>query len=85
MFGNEDPTYQKFEPWSVDGEEYRVVGVIAVLQIPLLDLLGFISATAYWGGLLISIVLIYAMTALAGLYPSWLATMVRPAQALHCD
>jgi putative ABC transport system permease protein len=38
------------------------IGVIAVLQIPLLDLLGFISAKVYLSGLFISLILIYALT-----------------------
>ncbi len=61
------------------------IGVIVILQIPLLDLIGFISAKVYLSGLFISLVLIYALTLAAGLYPSWLATKVQPAEALHYE
>lgn len=61
------------------------LGVIVLLQIPLLDLAGFISAKVYFSGLFISLLLIYALTLAAGLYPSWLATRVQPAEALHYE
>jgi putative ABC transport system permease protein len=60
-------------------------GVIAVLQIPLLDLIGFVSAKVYFSGLFISLVLIYALTLAAGLYPSWLTTKVQPVEALRYE
>jgi putative ABC transport system permease protein len=61
------------------------IGVIVILQIPLLALINFISAKVYFIGLSISLVLIYALTLAAGLYPSWLATKVQPAEALHYE
>ncbi len=61
------------------------IGVIIVVQFPLLDLIGFISTKVFAFGLLISLALIYALTLLAGLYPSWLATKVQPAEALHYE
>jgi putative ABC transport system permease protein len=61
------------------------VGVFVVIQIPLLDLLGFISAKVYFSGLVVSLILIYCLTAIAGLYPSWLATKAQPADALRYE
>jgi putative ABC transport system permease protein len=62
-----------------------IVGVIIVVQFPLLDLAGFISAKVYFSALLLSLVLIYGLTLAAGFYPAWLATRVQPAEALHYE
>ncbi|MGH7595585.1 MAG: ABC transporter permease [bacterium] len=61
-----------------------IIGMIVVVQFPLLDLIG-INATVFGFGLVVSLVLIYALTLAAGLYPSWLATKVQPAEALHYE
>jgi ABC-type lipoprotein release transport system permease subunit len=55
------------------------------VQFPLLDLIGFINAKVFAFGLFVSFLLIYSLTLLAGLYPSWLATKVQPAEALHYE
>lgn len=59
-------------------------GVLLVVQFPLLDLIG-IAPHVFAVGIVLSLVLIYALTMLAGLYPSWLATKVQPAEALHYE
>ena len=61
------------------------LGLIVVLQLPILDVISFISAKVYAYSLLISILLIYILTLLCGLYPSRLATKVQPAEALHYE
>jgi putative ABC transport system permease protein len=61
-----------------------IIGMIVVVQFPLLDLIG-IQAKIFGFGLVISLALIYALTLAAGLYPSWLATKVQPAEALHYE
>jgi putative ABC transport system permease protein len=61
-----------------------IIGVIIVVQVPLLNLIG-IDAKVFAFGLTVSLVLIYALTITAGLYPSWLATKVQPAEALHYE
>ncbi len=61
-----------------------LAGVIIVVQFPLLDLIG-IAANVFALGLFVSLALIYALTFAAGLYPSWMATKVRPAEALHYE
>ncbi len=60
-------------------------GMLLVVQFPLLNLIGFISAKVYALGLLAALVIIYSLTLTAGLYPSWLATRVQPAEALHYE
>ncbi|HYP28043.1 MAG TPA: ABC transporter permease [Blastocatellia bacterium] len=62
-----------------------IAGVLVVVQFPLLDLIGFISKGVYVSSLVISLVLIYILTALCGLYPSRLATRIHPAEALHYE
>jgi putative ABC transport system permease protein len=61
-----------------------IIGIIVVVQFPLLDLIG-INTAVFGFGLVVSLVLIYALTLAAGLYPSWLATKVQPAEALHYE
>ncbi|MFN7930232.1 MAG: FtsX-like permease family protein [Blastocatellia bacterium] len=62
-----------------------LLGVLVVIQFPLLDFLGFATKQVYLSSLLISLVLIYALTMICGLYPSRLATRVQPAEALHYE
>ncbi len=62
-----------------------VVGVAAVIQFPLLDVIGFISKQVFVSSLFISLAVIYALTVICGLYPSWMATKVQPAEALHYE
>jgi putative ABC transport system permease protein len=62
-----------------------LLGVVLVIQFPLLDLIGFISTKVYIVGLVGALVIVYGLTAVAGLYPSWMATKVQPAQALHYE
>ena len=59
--------------------------MLVVVQFPLLDFLGFATPKVYAYSIVISLVLIYALTAICGLYPSWLATKVQPAEALHYE
>jgi len=59
--------------------------VAVVAQFPLLDLIGFISVEVYTMSIVISLAVIYALTILCGLYPSWMATKVQPAEALHYE
>jgi putative ABC transport system permease protein len=60
-------------------------GVLVVVQFPLLDLIGFISGKIYLYSIIVSALIIYLLTTLCGLYPSWLATKVQPAEALHYE
>lgn len=60
-------------------------GVAAVVQFPLLDVLGDINSRVFGLSVVISLGIIYALTAICGLYPSWMATKVQPAEALHYE
>lgn len=62
-----------------------VVGVIVVAQLPLLGIFRFVSVPAFSIGLAGALATIYGLTLLCGLYPSWLAGRVQPAQALHYE
>ena len=62
-----------------------IFGVAAVVQFPLLDVIGDINSRVFGVSVLISLVVIYALTVICGLYPSWMATKVQPAEALHYE
>jgi putative ABC transport system permease protein len=62
-----------------------LAGVLVVVQFPLLNLIGFISTKVYVVSIIVSLVIIYLLTLVCGLYPSWLATKVQPAEALHYE
>jgi putative ABC transport system permease protein len=62
-----------------------VVGVIVVAQLPMLGVFKIVSPPAFSTGLAGALATIYGLTLLCGLYPSWLAGRVQPAQALHYE
>ncbi len=62
-----------------------IFGVAAVVQFPLLDVIGDINSRVFSLSVLISLAVIYALTVICGLYPSWMATKVQPAEALHYE
>jgi putative ABC transport system permease protein len=62
-----------------------VVGVIVIAQLPLLGIFRFVSVPAFTIGLAGALATIYGLTLLCGVYPSWLAGRVQPAQALHYE
>jgi putative ABC transport system permease protein len=62
-----------------------IVGLVIVGQLPILGIFKFVTPTAYGIGVAASLATIYALTLLCGLYPSWLAGRVQPAQALHYE
>ncbi len=61
------------------------LGVIVLLQLPLLDLVGFLPATVFWTGMGVAIAAIYILATVSGVYPAWLATRIQPAEALHYE
>lgn len=62
-----------------------LIGVLVVIQFPLLDVIGWISGKVYAWSVVISSAVIYLLTTICGLYPSRLATRVQPAEALHYE
>jgi putative ABC transport system permease protein len=62
-----------------------LVGVLVVVQFPLLGIMGFASPEVYTASIIISLGLIYLLTTVCGLYPSLLATRIHPSEALHYE
>jgi putative ABC transport system permease protein len=60
-------------------------GVLIVVQLPLLDLLGFMGRGVFAASLAVSALALYVLTVLCGFYPARLATRVQPAEALHYE
>ncbi len=61
------------------------VGFLVAVQFPLLALVGSVGPEVYAASFALSILTIYALTLLCALYPSRLASRVRPAEALHYE
>lgn len=62
-----------------------VVGLVIVAQLPILGMFTVVTPVAYALGIGAALATIYALTLLCGLYPSWLAGRVQPAEALHYE
>lgn len=62
-----------------------IAGSLIVVQLPLFDLLSFISGHVYGYSFTISVLIIYVITLVCSVYPSRLATKVKPAEALHYE
>lgn len=62
-----------------------VLGALLFLQAPILGLAAYVSWSVYAVGIVASLAMLYTLVILCGLYPSWLATRVHPAQALHYE
>ncbi|MEW6369093.1 MAG: ABC transporter permease [Acidobacteriota bacterium] len=62
-----------------------VVGSAILVQVPVLDLLGSFPAGVYTASMLIATAGIFLLVVLSALYPSWLATRLRPVEALHYE
>jgi len=61
------------------------VGSLGIAQFPLLELIASVPANVYLLSLVISLTFMYGMSVLCGLYPSWLAMEIEPAEALHYE
>lgn len=60
-------------------------GAALVIQIPILDLVGFVSGRVFAGGLIFAMASIYLLSAVCSLYPSAMAARVQPAEALRYE
>jgi putative ABC transport system permease protein len=61
------------------------VGIMIVAQVPLIGWFPNLTPPIFLRALLISVVGMTLLAALAGLYPSWMATRIEPAHALHYE
>lgn len=62
-----------------------LLGVVVVVQIPILDLIGFIRPEVFAAGLVVSMAAIYLLAVLCALYPSAMASRLQPAEALRYE
>lgn len=61
------------------------VGVVVVLQLPLLGLSRVVSPGEFATGFAAALAVIYAITLACGAYPGWLASRIEPAEALRYE
>ena len=62
-----------------------LIGSIIVWQLPVLGAFSIVAPSAFTAGFLGALATIYALTLLCGLYPSWLASRLQPADALRYE
>ncbi len=62
-----------------------ILGSILVLQLPILGAFAVVTRPAFTLGFLGALAMIYTLTVLCGLYPSWLASRLQPADALRYE
>jgi putative ABC transport system permease protein len=62
-----------------------IVGAIIVLQLPILGAFTIVTPAAFSTGFGLALATIYGLTVLCGLYPSWLASRLQPADALRYE
>jgi putative ABC transport system permease protein len=61
------------------------LGVIIVLQLPLLGIMRIVTGGEFAAGFVVALAVIYGITLLCGAYPSWLASRIEPAEALRYE
>jgi putative ABC transport system permease protein len=61
------------------------LGVVIVLQLPLLGLMHLVTPAEFSAGFASALAVIYGITLLCGAYPSWLASRIEPAEALRYE
>jgi putative ABC transport system permease protein len=61
------------------------VGAVLVAQVPILDLVDFLSPRVFFGGLVLAAGAVYLLATLSALYPSAMASRIQPAEALHYE
>lgn len=75
--------------WQILGEMLTIAtlgllaGALVVVQLPIVGWFGFLDAKTYALAFGASGLSIYLLAALCGLYPSWLAARIQPAEALQ--
>jgi putative ABC transport system permease protein len=62
-----------------------IAGSLVVLQLPILGAFRIVTPSSFTMGFIGALATIYALTLLCGLYPSWLASRLQPADALRYE
>ena len=62
-----------------------LLGTIIVWQLPILGAFSIVTPASFTIGFIGALATIYALTVLCGLYPSWLASRLQPADALRYE
>jgi putative ABC transport system permease protein len=62
-----------------------VIASVIVWQLPVLGAFSIVSPAAFTAGFVGALATIYALTLLCGLYPSWFASRLQPADALRYE
>jgi putative ABC transport system permease protein len=62
-----------------------LVGTILIVQLPVLGIFRTVTPSAFAIGWAAALATIYGLTILCGLYPSWLASRLQPADALRYE
>ena len=62
-----------------------IVGLVVILQLPLLGIFTAITPLVFTLGILAALAAIYTITLVSALYPSWLASRLMPAEALRYE
>ncbi|HEX2832813.1 MAG TPA: ABC transporter permease [Thermoanaerobaculia bacterium] len=62
-----------------------VAGSAIILQLPILGVFTLVTPAAFVTGFAAALATIYALTVVCGLYPSWLASRLEPADALRYE
>lgn len=62
-----------------------ILGLVVVLQFPLLGIFAIFTPPVFTAGIIAALVVIYGITLASGLYPSWLASRLTPAEALRYE
>ena len=60
-----------------------LLGIIIVMQFPILHIIDFIDTKIYLAAIAIAALIIYMISYVSGMYPSYLAAKVHPAEALR--
>ena len=62
-----------------------ILGSLIVVQLPILGAFAVVTKSAFIAGFAGALATIYTLTVLCGLYPSWLASRLQPADALRYE